>query len=264
MAISFDEKLNKEIIRSVKNFNSKVYRLRKKGVENLPDTASVRSIKEMYSGQSAKRRELLYELKDLQRFSKRGSETTVHTSEGYNISSYELEKANRHRIRGLRKANREIKEQKSILNRLKREEKWNAKTKQSIINTEKYLNKLESISKSLKNKFVGSPQRIKTISSTFSKFFSSKRRETFYDSFFKALYSEAGLVKLSPDKKKYLEETLGKLNPDELLEAERNNPLIKSIFEYYGVADESDEESLISLFNQLISSAEDVVEEYSM
>ena len=74
--IKWNESDSKELARAVKNYNAKITRLSKKeeykGVI-LPEKASVKQLKELVST----RRDLQRELKSLQRFTKRGSETIV-------------------------------------------------------------------------------------------------------------------------------------------------------------------------------------------
>lgn len=73
MAIKFDDALNNEIKRTVRNFNSKIkynkYKTRGKGM--LPQTIRVQDIKDKYSDKS--RKELLKQLKLYQSFGERGT-----------------------------------------------------------------------------------------------------------------------------------------------------------------------------------------------
>ena len=88
MAIRFDPNLNKEIIKTVRNFNAKVtynkYKTRGKGM--LPEKISVKDIKEKYSDKS--RKELLKQLKLYQSFSNRDA---LKRSKESRLSEWEKE-----------------------------------------------------------------------------------------------------------------------------------------------------------------------------
>ena len=68
MAIRYDEKLNKEILKTVRNFNAKVGRLEQQGVSLPVEKVSVRGLKEQFQ----ERRELQSYLRELRKFSQRG------------------------------------------------------------------------------------------------------------------------------------------------------------------------------------------------
>lgn len=93
MAIRYDNNLNKNIARIVKNYNAKISRLGSMS-EFLPEKVSVIELK----GQFVKRSELLNRLKELESFSKRGSETLIETAQGY-ITQYEADIIRRRSIR---------------------------------------------------------------------------------------------------------------------------------------------------------------------
>ena len=77
MAIRYDKKLNNEINRTIKNFNQKIARLEKEERMLLPNKVYVKNIKK-----EAKNRKELYKiLRNLQLFSKRGSENIITLGE---------------------------------------------------------------------------------------------------------------------------------------------------------------------------------------
>ena len=86
MAIRFDKQLNREIARTVRNFNKKVYRLEKMQRELVPARESVAALKSEYTS----RADLKRRLKQLQGFSTRGVEDIVTTAAGARISRWEL------------------------------------------------------------------------------------------------------------------------------------------------------------------------------
>lgn len=86
MAIRFDEKLNREIDRTIKNFNQKIARLERQERELLPEKVKKKQLKSFDN-----RKELLKKLKEMQRFTKRGAEEIITTKAGVKIPKYEME-----------------------------------------------------------------------------------------------------------------------------------------------------------------------------
>ena len=82
MAIRYDKKINQEINRTIKNFNQKIARLEKQQKDLiLPDKITKKALKEsVYT-----RTELKRKLKELQRYSERGIESTLKTTTGIEI-----------------------------------------------------------------------------------------------------------------------------------------------------------------------------------
>lgn len=99
MAIRYDKKLNKEISKVVRNFNSKVERLSKKRGEGygIPQKIKTTDLKKEYFA----REELKRRLKELKAFSKRGSEEIIETSAG-KMTRWEYEVYEQERKRALR------------------------------------------------------------------------------------------------------------------------------------------------------------------
>lgn len=83
--IKYDPRLNQELTRTVKNFNSKVRRLEGRGLSNLPQTVSLTQIKEEFTD----RRRLRSYLNDLRKFSVRGVEEAMKTEGGLTLSRWE-------------------------------------------------------------------------------------------------------------------------------------------------------------------------------
>lgn len=110
MAIRYNQKLNTNINRIVRNYNAKIKRLERSEEElYLPDLTSVKEIKEG----AKNRRELNRMLKDLERFSERGMEKTVTFASGVEMSRYQAEKLKRNIRIAKAKTTRQINEFKS-------------------------------------------------------------------------------------------------------------------------------------------------------
>lgn len=74
MAIRYDEKLNKQLLKTVRNFNAKVTRLEKQGVALPVEKVSLRQIKKDFTD----RRELQSYMRELRKFSQRGVERIAY------------------------------------------------------------------------------------------------------------------------------------------------------------------------------------------
>lgn len=110
MNIRYNESLNKEINRIVRNFNNKVKRLEKSEKDLiLPSIVSIKDLKKDVST----RRELLRELEKLKSYSKRGIEETITTLGGNKISRYELENIKKEARRIKYQLTREITKKKT-------------------------------------------------------------------------------------------------------------------------------------------------------
>lgn len=91
MAIRYDESLLQEIRRTVKNYQAKRQRVLAKGGEIIPDPAYVANFLNDYTD----RRELLRDLKKLQRYSVKGSEEIVEFDTGLRLTNYQITEAKR-------------------------------------------------------------------------------------------------------------------------------------------------------------------------
>ena len=95
MAIRYDQKLNNEIRRIVKNYNAKIRRLNKREDLTLPPLFDRQALKSMK--QSTKSRaDLRRKLKNLQEFSKRGGEQNIMVK-GREIPRYQYKNIQRYR-----------------------------------------------------------------------------------------------------------------------------------------------------------------------
>ena len=87
MAIRYDKEFNREIQKTVKNFNAKVRRLEREEQEIIPDTVSVKELKQIYQN----RRQLKRRLRQLKSFSRRGAEEIITTPGGVEMTEWQFE-----------------------------------------------------------------------------------------------------------------------------------------------------------------------------
>lgn len=111
--VKLNKKLNQDILKTVRNYNAKIYRLKNSGKTNIyiPKKIKVSDFKtadtssEFYSYNN---QELRQHLRDLKRFLKRGSEEYTKTKSGITISKYEKEILQNRRRRVLKKLRNEL------------------------------------------------------------------------------------------------------------------------------------------------------------
>ena len=103
--IRYDKKLNQEIDKTLRRYNSKIDRLTKKGGYLLPQKVTKDDLMEL----SYTKKDLTRRLNNLEKFNKRGAEESVLMPSGYAISRYELESLRRERSRVKRNIEKELK-----------------------------------------------------------------------------------------------------------------------------------------------------------
>lgn len=103
MAIRYDEKLNKQILKTVRNFNAKVARLESEGVALPVEKVSVRQLKKDFTD----RRELMSYIRELRKFSQRGVERIAYVDRwGKEYTMYEFKVGGIRQRRAIREAER--------------------------------------------------------------------------------------------------------------------------------------------------------------
>lgn len=103
MAIRYDQKLNKQILKTVRNFNAKVTRLQNEGSLLPIDKVSIREIKENFQS----RRELESYLRELRKFSQRGVERIAYVDRwGKEFTVYDFKVGGIRQRRAIREGER--------------------------------------------------------------------------------------------------------------------------------------------------------------
>lgn len=230
MAIRYDKKLENEINKTIRNFNSKVKRLEKQERQLIPNKVTKEQLKESYET----RTELLRKLKELQRFGKRGAEEIITTKGGVNITKYELENLKRTSARVKYNLTKEI-------NRLKVTRPKIFGREQDVtfaeMGDERFLTKLETLkglkkditklSKAELEKYIGRLGR--------EAFYQSYERSKFKDSYFTMLEDLAYFYKYDKEKLQAIKEKLYSLKPEKFLKAFNTDKSIKAIVDYYPI-----------------------------
>lgn len=208
--IRYDKEYNQKISRVVSNFNRKVRRLEKEEAELIPSRVSVREIKSLY----VNRRDLNTYLRDLQRFSKRGSEEIV-TVKGKAYTKYQID-VFRHKLARERRAlNREIAAEKARPSKYPMQHNvtlQNLKARRETL-TKDWVNLIDSkVGESIGN---------------------YERKLETYDNYFQMMFQDAYLVDFEDEKVQHIKEKLLELSPNKFMQVLENRPEIQAIFDYY-------------------------------
>lgn len=210
--------MNRELRRAVQNFNRKRSRLEEKGVSPslLPTKASVRSLKLAYDN----RRDLNRRLKQLKAFTSKGDvRSNIKNVQGTDaLFAYRQKELNKRKTA----LNRHLKNIKGT------KVKYKSVRDGAILNTEA---KIKYVDKNLENVDVKTLQRLNR--NALDREQLAKRNETFYNSYFKMMYLEAGQSDFDYNKAKAIEKELRKLTPEQLLELNETDPTAKTVTEQF-------------------------------
>lgn len=210
--------MNRELRRAVQNFNKKRQRLEDKGVSPslLPSKASVRGLKLAYNN----KRDLNRRIRQLQSFSGAGEvRSNLQNVMGTDaLFAYRKKELNKRKVA----LNRQLKGIKA------RPIKYRSVRDGAILNTEA---KLKYIDKDLETVDVKTLQRLNK--NALDREHMAKRNETFYNSYFKMMYLEAGQSDFDYQKAKAIEKELKKLTPQQLLELNETDSTVKTVTEQF-------------------------------
>lgn len=200
MAIRYDKNFNAEITRIVKNFNSKVMRL--KGIERVlaPKTVLVSELKSEYDN----RNELKRRLRELQIFSERGIEEEIVIG-GRSTTKYEVRLDTRRAARAKANLTREIK---------KAESSPYTRNTAYVNNLRKRRKFLDQPIELLNDKRFKLRQSIISRESNFQ-----KKKDLFYKNIFQMIYKTAYTAGMNPNDVEKALRVFRSLSPAQLADA---------------------------------------------
>lgn len=266
MAIRYDKELNKEINKTIRNFNNKINRLSKLQQDYiLPQRISKSELKNsVYT-----RTELKRKLSEYQRFSKRGAEETIVTSSGFATSRYELENLKRESARVKRNLSIQLKKlemtsptvfgkpQSATFSQMGDSFYLNIKTKREALNKDINLLSKEEI------------QRYTKLVAKIG------RSNEYMNSIFKKNYNDiltniGYYTGYDNEKLKLLEDKLNQLTPQQFYKLFQNEKAIKSIVDYYpistggvgGFNPNDIKQDVETLYDNLINNIDNILDEY--
>lgn len=209
--IRYDAKYNKQIQRVVDNFNRKIARLNKAGINLLPSKVSIKSIKKQFDN----RVDLNVYLRELRKFSKRGAENIV-TIDGKDFTAWDIE-VFKSRLRRERTAlTKDIAQAQ-------------AQRSQYPMQHDIYTQNLKAKRKALSSKWADI-----IVGKVGQKLIEQPTRSTqIYDNYLEILFQDAYQIGFEDEKIEYIKDRLIKLKPREFLRALEDDPNIQYIFDYY-------------------------------
>ena len=262
MAIRYSKKLNNELSRLVKNYNAKIRRLQRSGVD-VPTKASVKEIRTS----TRNRADLRRKMKNLGEFTKRGAEKLI-TVKGKTIPQYRYKQINRYRSLINRRLNAreefnkttrptyEGREEKYTLYEQFNEETRNIEAQRKMLIDVNYL---DMSAPELEDYLLKLESNARTVSL-------SSWQTNYAD-----MLLESGYVyNLSHQKLHDLREKILDLSPSQFDKLFKTESTIKQILYYYNqinelgvdVAFENMESDVVSIYNSLFENIDDIIKDY--
>lgn len=266
MAIRYDKKLNQEINRTIKNFNQKIARLEKQERELLPSKITKKDLKSnVYT-----RSELQRKLKELQRFSSRGSEDIITTRGGVRLTKYELNEIKRENTRLKRNITREINRLK--VNNPKIFGKSQTATFAQMGDTN-YLNlvaRRRALEKDVNRLSRKEFERFKKLVEKTGRN-QQYMRSIFEENYFDMLTDLAYYFDYDKDKVNLLKQKLMNLKPNDFMKLFIEDKSIRAILDYYPIVTNSFnainpddiKEDVINLYDNLIDNIDEIIQDYA-
>lgn len=229
MAIRFDKKLDREINKTIKNFNQKIARLeQEERALFVPAKVTKKEIVEGYKTRTDLRRKL----KELQSFGERGAEKVLETKGGVLISQYELKNIKRERRRVLYNLKREL--TKLGVQKIKV-----AGVEQDVTfkesGDENYLNKLErySLLKADISKMTQEELDDYLALLEKTKQYKNYRDNHFYDNYLQGLYEIGRFYNIDETKMQAIRDKFYSFEPDEFIKIYDSDKAVQEIMHYY-------------------------------
>lgn len=265
MGIRYDKKLNQEINRTIRNFNQKIARLEKQERELLPTKITKKQLKEEYST----RVDLKRKLRELQRFSTRGSEEVIKTKGGVRLTRYELQNLKKESARIKRNITRELHRLESSKPKIMGKEQ--TATYKEMGDTQ-YLNLLarrKALEKDVTKLSDEQLEKYKTLVEKTRKN-QNYMNNIFKENYFKMLTDLGYYFNYDSKKLEYLKDKLLTLNANNFYKLFQEDKIIRAILDYYPVmtntisAIDPDDirEDVTNLYDNLIDNIDEILKDY--
>lgn len=265
MAIRYDKALSREIARTVRNFNQKVYRLEKIRKELVPERVSVKALKEEFTS----RADLERRLRELRGFSTRGAEDIITTKGGVTTTRYEFQLTKERARIAKARVSRQITELGKIRPTVygkKQAHKFSEMGSEELSNLEARRKSLEKdISKLTPEQFKSYQKRLKAEFASWN----SRRGSIFFESYMEILDRAAYMANVPKEQVEYIKNILRKQTLWQFGALMTGESAFKTILDKYkiakmeaGVLSTEDEEELRDAFQELYENLDEIVEQY--
>lgn len=265
MAIRYDKALSREIARTVRNFNQKVYRLEKIRKELVPERVSVKALKEEFTS----RADLKRRLRELRGFSTRGAEEIIKTSGGVTTTRYEFELTKERARVAKARLSRQITELGKIRPTVygkKQSHKFAEMGSEEISNLQARRKSLEKDVRKLRpEQYRAYQKRLKAEFSSWN----SRRGSIFFESYMEILDKAAYAAGVPQEQVDYIKNILRKQTLWQFGALMAGEAAFKTILDKYklskieaGVLSTDDEQELRDAFQELYENLDEIVEQY--
>lgn len=268
--IRYDQKLTSELTKAVKNYNAKINRLARKGMDLsiLPEKVSVKDLKSTYQNRS----NLQYRIRQLRKFSERGAEQVVTTKGGARVTKYHLDILRQDVRRTKAMFTRRIKKisnvTPTVFGRLQGYSygQMGSEELDNLISKRRMLNKDIS---SLKPSKLGEFRQFVNL----QQYYHEKKAFIFFTNIADIIAKAGWKAGVDQAKIDYVINALSKLNYKQFDELQRAEQSFKSIVNYYDLflmefGDENDpavlkaKDEFIKIFDALYENIDTLVQEY--
>ena len=229
--IRYDKKLNQEIRKTVRNFNQKIARLDKLDNANikLPEKVSVKDFKKGYTS----RRELRRKLNYLKMFSKRGAENLVDSTQGLNVSQYEMMVTKKESTRIKTNLTRQIKKLSVADVKILGESQGITLAQLGDTKLTNLRRKREALDKNL---FTLNNEEYKRYKKLLDRIeYNNQSSKIFKDNYIEILMTNGYLAGYDPDKMNEISSKLLEMSDKDFLNVFNTDKSIQSILEYYNL-----------------------------
>lgn len=228
MPIRYDKQLNRQLLRTVQNYNQKITRMEREGVAVPAEKVRVRDIKREFTD----RRELLSYMRELRKLSKRGVENIVYIDRyGKEYSEYEFKIGGFRQRRALRIGARLLEKARKT----HRTEGGEAEA-QTLMGTDYVSNieaNIERLKKARYSKKLSKEQRAAIVRASVKIIGTKKYQFTLKANFGKELYALCEVANITQDVPDTIMELLDKLDGKQFEMLRSAEELVVKIEEYY-------------------------------
>ena len=266
MAIRFDERLNREIAKTVRNYNAKVRRIERLRKDYIPPRTTVNFLKSTYSNRS----DLLRELKRLQSFSNRGAEEIIKIKGGAETTRFDYQNLKAQLALQKRRLTLQIKRLEQTVPKVygkKQAVNYATMGSEELSNLKARRKRLErmNLRKISQEEYKKAQQLIEKESK-----FLTEKAVTWYNSYFDILNHSAYMLNYDQEKIDYIKQQLAKIKPEDFTRMTDTEKIFNFIKDYYliqklkaGVLSTEDAETLRTAFDLLYNSIDEYVELYA-
>lgn len=266
MAVRFDDKLNKEIARVVRNYNAKVRRIERLRKDYIPPRTTINFLKSTFTS----RPELLRELKKLQSFGKRGAEDIITVKGGATTTRFDYQNTKAQLALQKRRLTLQIKRLEKTVPTVygkKQDATYQQMGSEELSNLKARRKRLErmNLRKISKEEYKKAKDLLERESSLLT-----EQALTWYNSYFDILNHSAYMLGYEQDKIDYIKQQLAKIKPEDFSKMTQDEKLFNFIKDYYliqklkaGVLSSEDADALRTAFDLLYNSIDEYVDIYA-